>query len=67
MLISLGLFLHVLSNRIFVVVLDLAGNVYSCCVSWIIGFLQLGAITVNVNCALVGVFVSVALWCLLFT
>lgn len=47
--------------------LDLAGNVCSCCVSWIIGFLQLGAITVNVNCALVGVFISVVLYCLLFT
>ena len=36
--------------------LDLAGNVCSCCVkAGLLVFLQLGAITVNVNCALVGV------------
>jgi hypothetical protein len=40
--------LHVLSNGIFVVVLDLAGNVCSCCVkAGLLVFLQLGAITVN--------------------
>lgn len=47
--------------------LDLAGNVCSCCVkAGLLVFLQLGAITVNVNCTLVEIFVSVFLHCLLF-
>ena len=45
----------------------MAGNVCDCGVAGLLVFLQLGAITVNVNCVLVEVFVSAALWCLLFT